>query len=198
MGLGQGSGLASWCLSRLAPPKIALGWCQMMLAASIAWTAFMLAQSLPYWPINPLVSPSPWFTFQVDLARCLWTILPAALLWGASFPLALAAVAAPGEDPGRMVGGIYAANTGGAIAGALAFSLILLPAVSALVVLAPVPWPRRKLSAVPLAAALLVAAWLAWTVHPVPGELIAYGRGEPDSHRRPQNFLLWGGREVRV
>ena len=151
----------------------------------------MLAQSLPYWPINPLVSPSPWFTFQVDLARCLWTILPAALLWGASFPLALAAVAAPGEDPGRMVGGIYAANTGGAIAGALAFSLILipaigtqqsqrtlilLPAVSALVVLAPVPWPRRKLSAVPLAAALLVAAWLAWTVHPVPGELIAYGR----------------------
>src|ERR1700680_1903537 len=129
IGLGLGSGLASWWLSRLAQPKIALGWCQMLLAASVAWTAFMLAQSLPYWPINPLLSPSPWFTFQVDLARCLWTILPAALLWGASFPLALAAGAAPGEDPGRMVGGIYAANTGGAIAGALAFSLILIPAI---------------------------------------------------------------------
>jgi spermidine synthase len=191
IGLGLGSGLASLWLSRLAQPKIALGWCQMLLAASVAWTAFMLAQSLPYWPINPVASPSPWFTFQVDLARCLWTILPAALLWGASFPLALAAVAAPGEDPGRMVGGIYAANTGGAIAGALAFSLILIPAigtqqsqrtlillsaVSALVVLGPVLRTRKKWGAVPLAAALLIAGWLAWTVHPVPGELIAYGR----------------------
>ena len=97
IGLGLGSSLASLWSSRLAQPKIALGWCQMLLAAAVAWTAFMLAQSLPYWPINPLASPSPWFTFQVDLARCLWTILPAALLWGASFPLALAAVAAPGK-----------------------------------------------------------------------------------------------------
>ena len=92
----------------------------MLLAAAVAWTAYMLADSLPYWPINPLLSTDAWFTFQVDLVRCLWAILPAALLWGASFPLALAAVAAPGEDPGRMVGGIYAANTAGAILGALA------------------------------------------------------------------------------
>ena len=38
--------------------------------------------------------------FQIDLVRCLWAILPAACLWGASFPLALAAVASPGQDGG--------------------------------------------------------------------------------------------------
>ena len=65
--------------------------------------ALMLAQSLPYWPINPLLSTSPWFTFQIDLVRCLWAIFPPTLLWGASFPLALAAVAT------QLVGGLRAA-----------------------------------------------------------------------------------------
>ena len=40
-------------------------------------------------------------------------------LWGASFPLALAAVSTAGRDAGRLVGGVYAANTIGAVAGAL-------------------------------------------------------------------------------
>ena len=47
------------------------------------------------------LSPSPWFTLQLDLVRCLWAMLPAACLWGASFPLALAAVrrTRPGSRP---------------------------------------------------------------------------------------------------
>ena len=57
--------------------------------------------------------------------RCLWAVLPAAILWGASFPLALASVATPGQDPARLVGGVYAANTVGAIVGALGASLVL-------------------------------------------------------------------------
>ena len=56
-----------------------------------------------------------------------WAILPAAFLWGASFPLALAAVASRGQDPGRLVGGVYAANTFGAIVGALGFSMLVIP-----------------------------------------------------------------------
>src|SRR4029434_7350724 len=50
-------------------------------------------------------------------------ILPAAILWGASFPLALASVAQRGKDAGRMVGGVYAADTVRAICGALLASL---------------------------------------------------------------------------
>ena len=36
-------------------------------------------------------STTPWFTLQLDLVRCMWVMLPGAMLWGASFPLALAA-----------------------------------------------------------------------------------------------------------
>ncbi|MBZ5612235.1 MAG: fused MFS/spermidine synthase [Acidobacteriia bacterium] len=190
VGLGIGSGAGSFLARQLIRPRLALGCSQMLLAAAVAWTAYMLASSLPYWPINPLLSTAPWFTFQVDLVRCLWTILPAALLWGASFPLALAAVAEPGEDSGRMVGGIYAANTAGAIVGAISFSMLLIPrigsgrservlivlaSIGGLLLLAPLAW-RKKSGVLPLALATLAAVGLVWTVTPVPGMLIAYGR----------------------
>src|SRR5262249_20331417 len=64
------------------------------------------------------------FTFPLDLARAVWVLVPPALLWGASFPLALAAVA-KGKDPTRLAAGVYAANTLGSITGALAASLLL-------------------------------------------------------------------------
>ena len=65
-------------------------------------------------------------TFQIDLVRCLWTVLPAAILWGASFPLALAAAGRNEEDPARLVGTVYAANTIGGIVGALFGSLLII------------------------------------------------------------------------
>ena len=191
VGLGIGSGAGS-LLARQVKPRLALGYCQMLLAAAIAWTAYMLADSLPYWPVNPLLSTDAWFTFQVDLVRCLWAILPAALLWGASFPLSLAAVAEPGEDSGRMVAGIYASNTAGAILGALIFSMLLMPrigsarseralivlsTVSGLLILVPMVMSfRRRAGALALAASLCAAVLLVATVPSTPGILIAYGR----------------------
>src|SRR5438093_11786840 len=97
----------------------------MLLCVAMAWAAYMLTQSLPYWPINPSISTDPWYNFQLDFVRCLWAVLPGAILWGASFPLALAAVASRGQDPARLVGGVYAANTVGAIVGSLCGSLLL-------------------------------------------------------------------------
>src|SRR2546425_9559653 len=91
----------------------------------MAWAAFMLTESLPWWPIDPSISSTPLYTLQLDLVRTLWVVLPAAILWGASFPLALAAVASRGQDPARLVGGVYAANTVGAIVGSLGASLVL-------------------------------------------------------------------------
>ena len=193
IGIGIGSAAAAAALrSGTVHARGAIGWCQMLLAGAVAWTALMLSSSLPYWPINPLLSTSPGFTFQIDLARVLWTVLPAALLWGASFPLALAAVASKVDDQGSMVGGIYAANTGGAIVGALAFSLVLIPAigtlgcervlivlsaVSAVFALGPLIKQSKGLSAtMALAGALAVAGWLSANVSDVPGMLIAYGR----------------------
>jgi spermidine synthase len=191
VGLALGSVCGSWLL-RAASPRAALGWCQVLLAAGIAWTAWMIADSLPYWPINPMLTISPWHIFQLDMVRCLWAILPPTILWGASFPLACAAAARPGEDPGRVVGGIYAANTLGAIVGALATSLVLIPwigtqqtervilvisAASGMFALTPYFGERRsKLGAPLMAASMLVAGLLAVSVDAIPGKLIAYGR----------------------
>src|SRR5277367_2541826 len=126
IGLAVGSAAGSWLLPKVRR-RLALGWCQVLLAVAIAWTAFAITQSLPYW--TALLDTGPWKTLALDLTRCLFAILPPALLWGASFPFAFAAVSKSQEDSGRLVGGVYAANTLGAIAGALVVSLALIPSV---------------------------------------------------------------------
>jgi spermidine synthase len=212
IGLALGSALGSMVL-RSVRPKIALGWCQILLCGGIAWSAYMIADSLPYWPINPMLTQSPWFTFQIDLARCLWTILPPTVLWGASFPLAFAA-AVKEKDAGRVVGGVYAANTLGAIVGALGASLVLIPWIgtqqtqrvllvlsgaSALFVLVPYIRERRSLAmTVVLTAALLIAGRLAGGLGPVPGELIAYGRRMPMNAGQSQILYTAEGRNSSV
>ena len=123
VGLGLGSGVGAVVARKVRDPRVALGTCQLLVVVAVAWTAYQLAESLPYWPIDVTLPTSVLLGFQLDLLRCLWAFLPASFLWGASFPLALAAAATRGQDPGRLVGGVYAANTIGAIVGALGFSL---------------------------------------------------------------------------
>src|SRR4051794_503490 len=197
-GLGIGSSVGSAIAARIERPRLALGWCQLLLCAAIAWTAYMLTQSLPYWPINPSISTDPWFNFQLDIVRCIWAILPGAILWGASFPLALASVASGGKDPARLVGGVYAANTLGAIIGSVTASLVLVvwlgsqraqqvlvlvSAISALLMFesAAVDRAGRRsrfqfAGTLLLAVAMGAAVLLARTIHAVPGILVAYGR----------------------
>ncbi len=127
VGLGLGSTSGSVIARDTFHPRRALGWCQLLLCGAMAWAAYMNTESLPYWPINPSLSTSPWYTLQLDLVRCFWVVLPGAILWGTSFPLALAAVASTEQDSARLAGGVYAANTVGAIAGSLVASFVLVP-----------------------------------------------------------------------
>ena len=198
IGLGIGSSVGA-LISRTTPSAgAAFGWCQILTVGAMGWSAYMLNESLPYWPLNvELVGTNILHTFHVDLARTFWAVLPAPLLWGASFPLAVAAVVRKGHDSGRLVGGVYAANTLGAIVGALSASLLLvawigsqraqqvLMIVSLLagfIVLARPFFTGREenapglVSAGLLAGALLVAVLVIQTVPPVPGMLVAYGR----------------------
>jgi spermidine synthase len=212
IGLGIGSAGGAWLTRRLREPRLALGTAQFLLPAAIAWTAAMLTRSLPYWPINPQFSQSPWVDFQMDVVRSLWALFPATVLWGASFPFALAAVASPEQDTGRVVGRVYAANTLGAITGALLFSVVLIPTIgtqhaqrvmigcavaAGLLALGPVTLaprdapPRRWAGAWALAAAVVAAGALAMTVGPVPPALIAFGRALPARPDLP-NFLYVG------
>jgi spermidine synthase len=192
VGLAIGSWLGSMVSSSLRDARSArliFGWCQVLLVGAIAWSVYMIADSLPFWPINPLLTLNPWYTFQIDLMRSIWAILPPTILWGASFPLALAAVSTRGEDSGRLVGGIYAANTFGSILGALIVSLALVPWIgtrdsqrvllvlaiaSGVIVLAP--YLKSKAVAGWLMLAVLAGGVLVANVHAIPGEVIAYGR----------------------
>jgi len=197
MGLGIGSTLGAALARGRVNPRVALGWVQMGLCAALAWAAYMLTESLPFWPINPSITSDPWFNFQLDMVRALWVVLPGAILWGLSFPLALAAVAEPGQDPGRLVGGVYAANTVGAIVGSLGTGLalvtwvgtqraekwlIIVSAVTALALLTPVLAGDAKgkkvqwAGVVVLLICILGAGLSVRNVPPVPGLLVAYGR----------------------
>ena len=157
VGLGLGSSGGSLLAKGTQRPRVALGICQFLLAAAVAWAAWQLSRSLPYWPIDVSLARDPWHVLQLDLVRCAWVLLPSAVLWGASFPLALASVADAQHDPGRLVGRVYAANTVGAIAGALAFSilvvrwagtqdaqrlLVLFSSVAGLLAVIPAVWTR--------------------------------------------------------
>ena len=191
-GLGLGSGVASHLVRQTKRPRVALGVCQILLAGAIAWTAYSLADALPNWPINPLLAKSAVFNFQVDIMRCGWAIFPAACLWGASFPFALAAAAAwRREDAGALVGKVYAANTFGGIVGALGFSIVLIPwigtqdsqrllialaGISALVVFAPLARSLGKGGALAIVASTVAVIWLIASASPVPWLAIAYGR----------------------
>src|SRR5262249_36010561 len=46
-GLGIGSSLGSAIGRAVARPRVALGWCQMFICGAIAWSAYMLTQSMP-------------------------------------------------------------------------------------------------------------------------------------------------------
>jgi len=128
-GLGIGSAGGAWLARIVASPRRALAWCQLLLTLAIAWAAMVIFVALPNWPINPSLAPSAWYALQLDLVRGALAVLPAAILWGASFPFALAAIATPGEDTSRLVGRVYAANTVGSILGATVCGLVLIPAL---------------------------------------------------------------------
>jgi spermidine synthase len=196
IGLGIGSSVGAGLAKNARNPREALGWCQVSLCAAIAWAAYATGASLPYWPINPSISTSVVFNFQLDLVRAFWVMLPGAILWGASFPLALASVATPGQDSARLVGGVYAANTVGAIVGALVTglgmvgvvgsqitqqALIGVAALSGLLLLGAAPGDARgfRASVPSLVRVIVVAAaagLFARVVPPMPGLLVAYGR----------------------
>jgi spermidine synthase len=199
VGLGIGSTVGADIARRIRNPRVALGWCQLALCVTMAWAAYASSGSLPYWPINPSISTNLAYTFQLDLIRAIWVLLPSTLLWGASFPLALGAVARETDDPGKIVGGVYAANTVGAIVGSLTTGLLLvgtvgsqitqqvligIAALSGLLLLvgaAPQeeethPGNRTRAAAILVGLVCVGALLLARTVPPLPGLLVAYGR----------------------
>jgi spermidine synthase len=198
VGLGIGSSLGALIARTATRPREAFGWCQILIVGAMAWSAYQLNASLPYWPLNVEMTIDINRQFQVDLARSFWAVLPAPILWGASFPLAIAALVTSQRDSGRLVGGVYAANTLGAIVGALGASLLLVmwlgsqraqqalmivSALAGLIILVPglllearSNGRMRLGAAIGVLAAAVISILLVQSVPPLPGMLVAYGR----------------------
>jgi spermidine synthase len=188
-GLGLGSTGGAALARRIRRPAVAFGWAQLASVAAMFWAADALANVVPYWPGQATTGADIWSVFRLDAVRALYAVLPAPICWGASFSLALAAVADDERDTGHVVGRLYAANTLGAVAGALLVSLLLVPWLGSLLT-------ERLMLCAGLASGLLLlwrqvtgrghrvlihAATLAtvvlMTLVPgVPGVLVAYGR----------------------
>jgi spermidine synthase len=196
-GLGIGSTAGAWIARVSRRPGLALAACQLGVVLAVAWAALLMNREYPYWPIDPALAAGPWYNFQIDLLRVAIAILPATCFWGASFPLALAAAAhaRPETDPAFLVGRVYAANTIGAVLGAVVFSLLAIPALGSQNALRSVIWVSAVAAVVMLVrtppgdaaiptlrrlgatiAVLVLAATASASVAAVPPDLIAYGR----------------------
>jgi spermidine synthase len=189
LGLGGAAGAAA---GRRCDARASLATTQALLGIAMAAAAYALAESLPYWPIDVTLPTAATVALQLDLLRVGLVTLPPALLWGASLPLALAAVVAAGEQPSRAIGRLYAANTCGAIVGALGTTFVLVvslgsqrtqqlmivtSAAAALLLLRAARRRTYRLAAATAIVATLVPAAL--SVRPIPPELVAFGRFLP-------------------
>ena len=195
IGLALGSAAGSWICAHACRPRLALGWCQMLLAGGIAWTAYMIADSLPYWPINPLLSRQSLVHLPARSGALPVGHSAADAALGREFP---AGPAPPWRGPARIPAAWWAASmppTRSAPSSARWGSawcwcrrsarsnsqrlLLLLSAVSALFVAGAVhrakPAQGHGFGAA-LAASMVAAVLLARNVDPIPGKLIAYGR----------------------
>jgi spermidine synthase len=213
-GLGLGSGLGSYVARRSRAPRVALGVCQLMLAFAVTATAYAAARNLPYWKM--VSSADPRLTFQGDLWRSMITALVPALFWGATFPLSLAAAAGLGRqnssglgraDSARLAGSIYAANTFGAILGALGFSMILIPwlgtqnsqrVLTSLCVIASLVALPRLRSALGIGFVTIAGGLLIRAVPAFPWQVFAYGRELTISYKDSSPLYVGEGRNASI
>ena len=214
IGLGIGSSIGSYAGRYMQRPARGLAWCQLGLVATIPLAAFMINREIPFWHINPEFLGDIVLRYQHDLLRGLIAMLPATMLWGASFPLALAAARHHADAPDRVVGDTYAANTLGAIVGAIVFGMVLLPWLGThgsqqyLTLLAGLAaffmfamdssgdslWRRGAVATLVLGFAVLMSA----AVTPTDPGLIAYGRYVEEWDNVTTYHFLGEGRSTSV
>jgi spermidine synthase len=127
-GLGIGSMAAAWASRWMRLPILWLAGAQLAIVLLVPYANYKITRDVPY-RARPAVENRDdiYRVFAHDTRRATAAILLPALFWGASFPLALAAAGRGRGDTGRLVGQIYAANTLGAIVGALLTVAVLVP-----------------------------------------------------------------------
>ncbi len=181
LGIAAGGAAGARLSGRLRDAVLALGAAELLIGLFGLLSTALLGGVPGYFEIlGNLVGISP--LAQLFLAALVVTIVPTCLM-GAAFPIAGRLNVRRLDRVGRSVGDLYAANTAGAIAGALAAGFLLVPwlgtqgsvealawcniaAGTALVALAPQSRPARRLRTLVLAGAAAAALHAA-----IPGDL---------------------------
>jgi spermidine synthase len=127
-GLAIGAAIASATLPRARRQAIWLGM-SIIVAAAAALVAGMAADRLPIVIARTAGRADASFmsVFALDVVLAVAIQLPMTIALGAALPFAIAAASASRDAAPRTAAVIYASNTAGAIAGALAGSFILIP-----------------------------------------------------------------------
>ena len=176
LGIAGGAAVYGRWRTRVARPVLAVG--RLFLAAGLAVLAGQwLIGRLPeaYLAVLRVVPVSFFWHQTATLVLCLAALLPVTLLLGVTFPLLLHLFDPEAGASQRDAGRLYAVNTAGAIAGALAAYLWLVPRlglqppylVFAALLLAGAAWALARARGLPTpvgvagAAAVLVVATLA-------------------------------------
>ncbi len=211
-GLGIGSSVGAWLARTSERPGLLLAACQAGAMVSMAWAALLMTRAFPYWPIDPSLAAGPLVQLPGRSRTCCAGHSAGRVLLGRELP---ARPRRCGRDAARIPaawsGGVYAANTVGAILGALLFSLLVIAgagsqdaqrwliamsALAALWMLWTAPSDTIGVSAGPrlaaAAAVILVAVLAVTTVGPVPPALIAYGRQIASPTSQATSYLYTG------
>jgi spermidine synthase len=126
-GLGIGSALAAYLLRRGHNALGSFAWSQFLLVPSLFVGGLVLARLLPFAAPQSYAWIPEGARQGLHVLRAIDVILPSAVLWGMSFPFALAAAGGGHGDTAQSSGNVYAANTIGAIAGSLGISFWAIP-----------------------------------------------------------------------
>src|SRR2546430_6198606 len=127
-GLALGSGLFGGLTPRIRSPIQAYGWLELGIGAWAALLPMLFAWSAAWYPdlfraLGQSHAVLPWMQFALGAALLL---VPTTLM-GGTLAVLSQALAGPESRVGRLVGGLYAVNTCGAVRGAARAGYVLLP-----------------------------------------------------------------------
>lgn len=157
-GIALGAAVGARLVRRTVRPLVWLGACFFVGAVSASLAGALAASRLPLVVAAQMADAEAAFgpLLRRQVAGAVVLLLPLTTALGAAFPLALAAAGAGSAGVGSVASRVYAANTAGAIAGAIAGGFVLLPWLGLHDAL-------RVVAAVGVAAALAL-----WAVAPGP------------------------------
>jgi spermidine synthase len=127
-GIALGSAAAAPFADRVARPLAVLAGLQALTAAaSLAVTHAVSTLPVPVGELVRANADRVARLLALELVGVVAVVVLPCLLFGATFPFAVAAVARHGRPPGRALGEVYAWNTAGAVAGSLLAGFLALP-----------------------------------------------------------------------